>query len=298
MVMKILICSDGSPQAERAIELGAVVAAGCQADVVLLGVAERDEDTAQLVEALGREKALLEGKGLNVQVVTRAGRPIPEIVKCTVQTAYDLVIIGSVRRRIRGRFWLSSNSYKLIREIGPPVLSVPGKTTAIARVLICSGGKEYIDRAVRLSGRIAHATGATATLLHVMPEAPAIYSGLPRMEITPEQLMASSSELGTNLRREKQTLESLGVKAEVKLRDGSVLGEILAEIRSGKYDLVVTGSALNRTLRTYVLGDVSREIVNRSNAAVLVVRSEEKPGLPGAGLRGWFGHRAGIDART
>jgi nucleotide-binding universal stress UspA family protein len=288
--MKILICSDGMVQSERAIQLGAVVAAGCQAEVTLFGIAESQTDSKPLLESLQRGQTLLQSKGITVELITRPGRPSDEIVKRTLETSYDLVVIGTVRKKSRGRFWLSSNTYKIIKEIAPPVLSVSGKTTTISRVLICSGGKDYIDPAVRLSGQIARGAGAKATLLHVMPEPPAIYSGLPRMEITPEQLLCSSSELGTNLRREKEVLESLGVATEVRLRPGSVLQEILREIREGKYDLVVTGSALSRTLRTYVLGDISREIVNRSTSAVLVVRSQEKPGQSRAGFRSWFGH--------
>jgi nucleotide-binding universal stress UspA family protein len=88
--------------------------------------------------------------------------------------------------------------------------------------------------------------------------------------------MASSSELGINLRRAKETLESLGVPVEVRLPQAPVLEGILREIHEGGYDLVVTGSALTRSLRTYVLGDISREIVNRTNCAVLVVRSQQK----------------------
>jgi nucleotide-binding universal stress UspA family protein len=171
------------------------------------------------------------------------------------------------------------------------VLSVAGKSVAIKRVLVCSGGKSYIDKAVRLSGQIAHGTGAGVTLLHVMPEAPAIYAHLSRIEETVARLLESDSELGVNLRREKETLESLGVATEVKLRQGSVLTEILHETEEGGYDLVVTGSALSRSLRTYVLGDISREIVNRTNRAVLVVRGDE-PLRKGRGIRAWLGRPA------
>ena len=64
------------------------------------------------------------------------------------------------------------------------------------------------------------------------------------------------------------------------MRQGPVLDEIMREIHEGGYDLVVTGSALSRSLRTYVLGDISREIVNRANCAVLVVRSQEPRSEP------------------
>jgi nucleotide-binding universal stress UspA family protein len=143
--------------------------------------------------------------------------------------------------------------------------------------------------------------GATITLLHVLPEPPAIYARLPKMRETTDWLLSSNSELGINLRREKETLESLGVVTEVKLRRGSVLEQILSEIREGAYDLVVTGSALSRGLRTYVLGDVSREIVNRASCPILVVRSREQAGEAHTGFRAFWerlaSHRSPAERR-
>jgi nucleotide-binding universal stress UspA family protein len=139
-------------------------------------------------------------------------------------------------------------------------------------MLICSGGRHYIDGAVRLAGEIARGVGAAVVLLHVMPEPPAIFAPLRRMQETAAMLLESTSELGRNLRSSKETLEAAGVPVDLHLRRGSVLEEILEEIREGGYDVVVAGSALHRSLRTYVLGDISREIVNRAGCSVLVVR--------------------------
>jgi len=100
---------------------------------------------------------------------------------------------------------MSSKTYKLIKEIRSPVLSVAGKTTSINRILICSGGKRYIDDAVLLTGKIAHGLGATVTLLHVTSEPPGILARLPHMEDDATFLLRSKSELAQNLRREKET---------------------------------------------------------------------------------------------
>jgi nucleotide-binding universal stress UspA family protein len=288
MTMKMLICSDGSEQAERAIRLGAAIATGCQAEVTLFGIVEARGQTTALLDSLKRGQALLQEKKIQAELITKSGDPIPEIIKRTEEANYDLVVIGAVRKESRGLFWMSSKSYKIIKAIKPPVLLVAGKSTALKRMLICSGGRSYIDTAVRLSGHIARGTGAAVTLLHVMPEPPALYARLRRMEENVAMLLASNSELGLNLRHEKETLEALGVPVEVRLRRGSVLEEILREIRDGNYDLVVTGSALSQSLRTYVLGNISREIVNRADRAVLVVRSHQTLEQSSHGLRDWL----------
>jgi nucleotide-binding universal stress UspA family protein len=269
------------------MRLGAAIAAGCRADVTLLGIKETAGDSQTLLDSLKRGQAVFEDKKIQAELIAKSGKPIEEIIKRTHETAYDLVIIGAVRKSARGSFWMSSKTYKLIKEIRPPVLSVAGKSTTISRILICSGGKQYIDDAVRLTGEIARGIAATVTILHVTLEPPGILAHLPRMEQDTDFLLRSQSELGQNLRREKETLEDLGVRTEVRLRHGPVLGEILREIREGNHDLVVTGSAPSRSLRTYVLGDVSREIVNRATCAVLVGRSQQIPASPHFPFK-WF----------
>jgi nucleotide-binding universal stress UspA family protein len=285
--MKILICSDGSEQADRAIRLGATVAAACKADVTLLGIIEVQGHADVLLDSLKRGQAHLQDKGISAELVTKVGNPIEEIVRRTAEATFDLVVIGAVRKEPRGLFWLSSKAYKIVKEVEPPVLIVQDKVGNLKRILICSGGKSFIDPAVRFTGAIAQGAGAVITLLHVLPEPPAIYAHLPRMQESADWLVNSNSELGVNLRREKETLEKMSVAAELKLRRGAVLDQILKEIDDGNYDLVVTGSALSRGLRTYVLGDVSREVVNRASCPILVVRSRET-GQPASGLRGFL----------
>lgn len=285
--MKILICNDGSEQAERAMRLGATIAAACQAEVTLLGIQESPGASKALLDSLKRGQSLLEDKKIHAELITKSGTPIEEIVKRTGETLYDFVVIGAARKETRGAFWMSSKSYKLIKEVSSPVLSVAGDTTSISRILICSGGKRYIDDAVLLTRKIAAGLNATVTLLHVTSEPPGILAHLPRMEQDAEFLLRSQSELAQNLRREKETLESMGVRTEAKLRHGGVLDQVLREIREGNYHLVVTGSALSRSFRTYILGDITREILNRATCAVLVARGQPAPGAPHF-PRKWF----------
>jgi len=273
--MKLLICSDGSAQAERAIKLGAEIAVGCQAEVTLLGIVEGPGESKTILDALKRAQSALEDKKIHAELISKSGNAIEEIIKRTSETPYDLVVIGAVRKETHGAFWMSSKAYKIIKEIKPPVLLAVGKSTVIKRMLICSGGKRYIDSAVRLAGTVAKGVGAAVSILHVLPGPPALFAHLPKMEEDTGFLLKSDSELGINLRYAKEALHALGVEAEVKLRHGGVLEEIFRELAKGEYDLVVTGSALSRSLRTYMLGDISREIVNRANCAVLVVRGQD-----------------------
>jgi len=156
----------------------------------------------------------------------------------------------------------------------PPVLVAIGERKQLKRFVVCTGGKEFTERAVQFTGRLAAAVGASVTLLHVMAEPPAMYADLVRMEENVHQLLQSKSELGTNLRRQKRELERLGVSAEVHLRHGIVIDEVFEEVREGDYDLIVTGTSQARgLLRHYIMGDLTRSILNRANVPVLVARA-------------------------
>ena len=107
-----------------------------------------------------------------------------------------------------------------------------------------------------------------------MAEPPAIYADLVRLEEDVDQLLGSKSELGTNLRRQKGELERLGVSAEVRLRHGIVVDQVFEEAREGNYDLIVTGTSRARgLLRHYIMGDLTRSILNHANCPVLVARA-------------------------
>jgi nucleotide-binding universal stress UspA family protein len=66
----------------------------------------------------------------------------------------------------------------------------------------------------------------------------------------------------------------LGVPAEVRVRHGIVIEQVFAEVRQGDHDLIVTGSSQARgMLRHYIMGDLTRSILNHANCPVLVARS-------------------------
>jgi nucleotide-binding universal stress UspA family protein len=122
-----------------------------------------------------------------------------------------------------------------------------------------------------------------------MAEPPPIFSDLIKMEEDVNLLLHSNLPAGQNLRREKEQLEAFGVSAQVRLRHGLVVSEVFKEINQGDYDLVVTGSSpAGGTLRTYIMGNITREIVNRAQCPVLVVRGEQEPQTIGRSLKDFF----------
>jgi nucleotide-binding universal stress UspA family protein len=276
--MKILICSDGMPAAERAVELGGLLAGWLKAETTLLGIAEKSRDERAIRETLEKQAQSLRAREVPLEIIVRAGEPIRQILDQTSKTNYDLVVIGARRTRAAGRYWRSAKTYELIKAIQPPVLVAIGECKRLKRFLVCTGGKEFIEQAVQLTGKLAAAVEASVTLLHVMAEPPAVYADLVSLEEDVDRLLASGSELGMNLLEQKKELERIGVSAEVRVRHGIVIDQVFEEVREGDYDLIVTGTSQARgLLRHYIMGDLTRSILNRANSPVLVARAEPVP---------------------
>ncbi len=280
--MRILICSDGKPAADAATRLGALLAAPSRAETTLLGIAEKAEDEPSLREALEKQAEWLRAKNVSPQIAVGAGDPVRQIVDQTTKTKYDLVVIGARKTGSTGPHWRSEKTYEVIKSISPPVLVAMGEWAQLKRFLVCTGGKEFIEEAVQLSGKLASAVGSSVTLLHVMAEPPAIYADLMRLEEDVTRLLESNSELGINLRTQKQDLEKLGVPTEVHVRHGIVVDQVFAEVRKSNYDLIVTGSSLAQgMLRHYIMGDLTLRILNHANCPVLVARAGKAAGPRG-----------------
>jgi nucleotide-binding universal stress UspA family protein len=276
--MKILVCSDGSERARRALASAAIIAKATNAEVTIFGITEVEQDEPRLLESLGEETRAFREQDVKLEIVTKFGDPVVEIIQRTQETPYDLVVIGAERRGAQEFFLPSTKAYSITEAIAPPVLVVPVSRPSIKRILICSGGGTYIDNAVRFTSKIAKDLSAEVTLLTVTPEPAAMHGTIFRRQEDVDALLNSNSALARNLRTEKEIIEHAGVPAVVRIRHGIVIVQILAEVERRDYDLVVAGSwPIRDAWRHYAIGNATREIVNRTDRPVLVVRSDIEP---------------------
>jgi nucleotide-binding universal stress UspA family protein len=292
--MKILICSDGSERSKRAVSFAAIIATATKAQTTIFGITENQQEEAKLKVTLLEESRPLKENGVHVEIAMKSGDPVTEIIHWTRDRVYDLVVIGAERRGAQEFFLPSAKAYSIAEAITPPVLVVPRERHELKRILICSGGGQYIENAVRFATLIAKDLSAEITLLNVVPEPPAMHGTLYRRQEDVEALLKSDSALARNLLNEKKIIEDAGVPATIRIAHGFVIDQILAEIARVDHDLVVAGSwAIRDRWRTYAIGNITREIVNRTDRPVLVVRSDKKPKSLANRLRrmvGKFGH--------
>ena len=277
--MRILMCTDGSPLAENALNFAAPLTRAARAEVTLLGVAASADAETRVRAAFDRARPLF---STPPEEKIRLGRAVEEILAEAQSGAYDLLVFGSRGRRGLARLLYGSVASRLARYARAPVLIVKGQRPAIRRVLACTGGGAPGERVARWGGRVAHWMGAEVTILHVMSQLPlSTDANLADLRETAEQAIASGTREGQHLARELELMREQGVAEVVrpKLRHGLVLDEIIAEANEGDYDLVAIGAhqapelpAGWGWLRDYVFDDVADQIISAVNRPVLVVR--------------------------
>jgi nucleotide-binding universal stress UspA family protein len=276
--MKILVCSDGSERSKRAISFAANIAIATKAETTIFGIAQDHQQETKLRGVLMEEGEKLKANGVRVEIATKSGDPVTEIVQLTRDQVYDLVAIGVERRGAQEFFLPSAKAYSITEAISPPVLIVPCERPQLKRILICSGGGPYIENAVKFAAAIAKELSAQVALLNVIPAPPAMHGTLYRRQRDVESLLKSESALARNLRNEKKIIEDAGVPVTIRIGHGIVIDQILNEVTKGDHDLVVAGSwAIRNRWRAYMIGNITREIVNRTDRPVLVIRSDKKP---------------------
>lgn len=276
--MKVLICTDGSPAAEEGATLVARLGFTPDTEYTLLGVREMDKDRPNLASSMDRMTHTLGGVTPGVRHIIRHGHPADQILTEAQSCTYDLVVIGE-----RGHqpnlplMKLGSTAGKLARRIQAPLIvarKVPGK---IGKVLFCTGGEQPSEETVRLGGGMLTGLVAEISLLHVMSQV-FLKPDSPPDDLldTAETAIARRTREGRLLQKAKKQLSDSGITSPItpRLRHGLVVEEILAEVREGKYDLLVLGAhhkpGQNRWLGL-LLDDVADQLLNQAPCSVLIV---------------------------
>lgn len=141
---KIMIATDGSRQAERAIEAGIELAklTGARLYAVYIiasaGYSPRDfgweESLRKILEAEAKKAVTFveeagKASGIKVEPVILEGHPADKIMEFSEQEGMDLIVMGTLGRTGLDRFLLGSIAEKVTRHSKIPVMVVKGEIT-------------------------------------------------------------------------------------------------------------------------------------------------------------------------
>jgi nucleotide-binding universal stress UspA family protein len=277
----ILLATDFSTRSDRALRRAAMLAKATGARIVVTHVI--DDDQPEKLVSLERQTAdtmLREIVGsraeladIGVSHVVGSGEPFVGIASVALDTAADLIIVGSHRRQILRDVFVGTTAERVIRFGEIPVLMVNAEPHApYARTVAAIDLSDCSKGAVIVADRFGMLEPGRTILLHVFdPAAKGMLSYAGVDAATIERYV--SAEENDTKRAIEGFVASAGLDPRaypVMLKEGrtaTVIRETASEIPS----LTVIGTNGRSGLLKVLLGSVAEEVLQKAEYDVLVV---------------------------
>lgn len=278
MPTDIFIFTNGRPTTFPAIEYGAWLGASMQLPVRLIGIDETpspsqiDEEFHPLETVFADAVEAFKKTGAVYQLEVRQGHA-EEVIPARTKGQDALIVVGPLGRPPLKRF-LSGRSFRYFMEqISAPVLYVPRVKLPLKKMLVCIGGLGYEVTAENAAMQIARLARPEVVLMTIVPPIDLDYPSAREVSEKWRHLEDTDTPQGRSLRVGLEFARQAGLNASVKVRNGIVMEEILAEVREGGYDLLCMGSPYGgNALRQLYTPNVTAEIAETDLAPVLTAR--------------------------
>jgi nucleotide-binding universal stress UspA family protein len=293
--VRVLIATDGSDHADRAVTLAAAQPwpEGSVFRVVVAddGPAPAGEDggSGPLVDDLygapiedldglaSRAAGAFERPGWTVTAEVLRGRAATVIVEEGARFDADLLVLGSRGRGPLGSLALGSVSAEVVDHAGRPVL-IARSEGQFRRIVLGDDGSAAAVRARSVLAEWDVFAAAQISVTCVAHVTAPLHSA-----IAPTMVRAALADHRRSLADARQardgvcaaalaTLEAAGRRVDASPREGDPADEILAVARDAEADLIVVGSRGQTGLARLLLGSVARNVLYEARCSVLVVR--------------------------
>ena len=300
--MNILLASDGSDCAQRAIEFLHKFPFPDESRIVLLTVLEdevfkareksslSDEQQSMLHETENQIKAESEGAleqeaqrfrdaGREVRTQVRSGHPAEQIVLAAGEYASDLVIVGSHGLTGIKRFLLGSVSDHVLQYAPCSVLIVkqqreetPTGEYRPLRILLAYDDSEPARKAVEFMAALPLGDKAHVRALKVLPIIKMFRQDIKqRLSWVWQEKKLRSQQALARITHEVRWGHP---EIDTELREGDdVSQEILGAATSDHSDLIVLGHKGKGAIDSFLLGSVTIRIAHHADCSVLAVRT-------------------------
>jgi nucleotide-binding universal stress UspA family protein len=279
---KIIIGFDGSDQADDALALAQQLAKGFDSELIVAHVAllnplmrggidelklEQESDFAERAEAA----AGAAGARLQTIESTSPGRGLHQLAE---EIGADLIVVGSSQHGRLGQTLVGNVAAALLHGASCEVAVAPKgyrnrKDDKLSTIVLGYDGLPESELAIEPACELARATGATLEVVAVA-DPPAIIVGKGGGATAGWRELRDAVEEQLRLRLEAaRALIPDDVAVELKLIEGKP-ATVLAELAQRPGVVIVVGSRSYGPVRRVLLGSVSRRLVDRAPAPVIV----------------------------
>jgi nucleotide-binding universal stress UspA family protein len=291
--MKVLMATDGSKHASRALTTACRILSSQDREIDLLCVApavgpKDHAHKAKLCRRAGRileaARTALAAEGVSAKPVTQVGSPARVLVAASLN--YDVAVLGAQSHRDRSSAGLGPVASRVAEHSDATVLIAREfRSDSGMKILAPVDGSEGSLRALDKLAALVDLSGADVTLVHVV-ETPWLHAGEDQEWIGYEEEKEEEIDPQAQFEREferegdeilENARERLPVRTSVNtlIYRGIPSEEILMESDTGDYDLVVIGASGVMDLKHQMLGSVSSKVAWNAPCSVLLVRAKD-----------------------
>lgn len=229
---------------------------------------------------LSELKVILEGKGYKTSIELREGLPYLELEAFTKEMVDAIIISGSSGKGFLKGMALGSTVNHLIKYTRQPLLvvrcsEVKDDSNTISPELTCSISNQCVLFPTDFSENSQHAfqfllenvapNAKTIDLLHVQDEQVMKH----RSDTEIEKFNTTDSARLVEMKEKVMAVSKAEVRTEVVL--GNPTKEILNRIKELNCSLVVMGKQGKGFIQEYILGSVTRKVLEESGINILIV---------------------------
>ncbi|MEA3440738.1 MAG: universal stress protein [Chloroflexota bacterium] len=290
--MRILIITQSNEPTASALRFASQIVSRAGEPATILTVIEHERQRPQAGETLARGHQILGVE--NTQTKVRVGKQAQEIILEAEGGSYNLIIAGDKLNHPKGTSFFANPAFWLVEHAPCPVVIVKDAVEPIRHILLCDSGAKSPSELSFFTAQLVELLEAEeeVAVLHVMSQmsaGPGVRGK--QLRAHAEELIKEHTHEGEILKQDMRILKSSGVRARPKVRHGQVVDEILNEIKSGNYNLLVIGAQQKRGWRGLLLDDLAKKILRKVDIPVLVVKQvldkpdHERSGSPGVGIK-------------
>jgi nucleotide-binding universal stress UspA family protein len=295
-IKKILVPVDFSEPARKAVTYGLSLALQFNARLVLAHIVPTN---AALIytfptETFAAEKAEAENakatlptlipeeyrEKVDLELVVKVGVVKAELLGIIQNDNIDLVVMGTHGSSGFQRFMLGSLTERMLRQLTVPVLTVSHLDTAqelhdprpipMRKILYASDLSSASEKGLKTAVELAHQTGASLTVLHVLDAVETIYWGAEGSYLA-EDLERIRQDAMDRLRKSINPEWLKLIEIVPKMVEGNPFREILRVAAEEKMDLIVINLQGKSLVERALLGSTAERVIRSAQVPVLSI---------------------------
>ena len=233
---------------------------------------------AEEVKRLSDKVTQLTAKGIQVELVHRAGPPGDIVAEIATERGAELIVVGTHGHTGIQRFLLGSVATSVLRTAPCDVLVCRGTSgpSPFLRPLVATDFSPAAARAIRNAAALT-AEGATIELIHAW-QLPAGSWGATLLGQArfPWNTVRDAVLSGVKAQADKfiDAAPDLGHPIHVELVQGPPPSVITHAAERGGHDLIAIGTHGHRGFRRLLLGSVAESVIRHAPCSVLVAHGE------------------------